>query len=169
MGAGRGFRKAALRRHRLEGEAKASTWLRLSGCRGCPRTEAARGYGPLADQLRRALLGTYRQLTEAAAREGNDRRQRFRCARAECNEAAAAVEGALALGLVTEAEATAVLIDLDRVAAMLTRRTGSPPSDTYDRLRVIETCSRPLDALSKIVASALISAAWHSMASLRYS
>jgi four helix bundle protein len=83
-----------------------------------------RGYGPLGDQLRRALLGTYLQLTEAAARDGNDRRQRFRCARAECNEAAAPVEGALALGLLTEAEATPVLIDLDRVATMLTRLGG---------------------------------------------
>ena len=53
-----------------------------------------RGYGPLADQMRRALLGTYLQLTEAAARDGNDRRQRFRCARGECNEAAEAVEAA---------------------------------------------------------------------------
>jgi hypothetical protein len=35
----------------------------------------ARGYGPLADQLRRARLGTYLNLAEAAARDGNDRRQ----------------------------------------------------------------------------------------------
>jgi four helix bundle protein len=83
-----------------------------------------RGYGPLADQTRRALLGAYLQLTEAAARDGNDRKQRFRCARAECNEAAAAVEGALALGLVQEAEAEAVLVGLDRLAAMLTRLAG---------------------------------------------
>ena len=53
-----------------------------------------RGYGPLADQMRRALLGTYLQLTEATARDGNDRRRRFRCAKGQCNEAAAAVEGA---------------------------------------------------------------------------
>jgi four helix bundle protein len=83
-----------------------------------------RGYGPLADQMRRALLGTYLQLTEAAARDGNDRRQRFRCARGECNEAAAAVEGAFALGLIAEDEATAVLADLDRLAAMLTKLAG---------------------------------------------
>jgi len=86
-----------------------------------------RGYGPLADQLRRALLGAYLQLTEASAREGNDRRQRFRCARGECNEAAAAIEGALALGLIGEAEATAVLTDLDRLAAMLTKLAGISP------------------------------------------
>ena len=83
-----------------------------------------RGYGPLADQMRRALLGAYLQLAEASAREGNDRRQRFRCARGECNEAAAAVEGAFALGLIAEEEATAVLAELDRLAAMLTKLAG---------------------------------------------
>jgi hypothetical protein len=40
-----------------------------------------RGNAELADQLRRALLGAYLQLTEAAARDGADRRHRFRCAR----------------------------------------------------------------------------------------
>ena len=83
-----------------------------------------RGYGALGDQLRRALLGAYLQLTEAAAREGNDRRQRFRCARAEANEAAAAVEAAVALSLVAREEAEAVLLLLDRLAAMLTRLGG---------------------------------------------
>jgi len=83
-----------------------------------------RGYGPLADQMRRALLGAYLQLSEAAARDGNDRRQRFRCARGECNEAAAAIEGAYALGLVGEAQADAVLADLDRLAALLTGLAG---------------------------------------------
>ena len=83
-----------------------------------------RGYGPLADQMRRALLGAYLNLTEAAARDGNDRRARFRCARAECNEAAAAVEAALALALVGETEANAVLGDLDRLSGMLTKLLG---------------------------------------------
>jgi hypothetical protein len=69
----------------------------------------------------RRLRGAYLQLTEAAAREGNDRRQRFRWARGEANEAAAAVEAAAALGLVGEGEASAVLVDLDRLAAMLCR------------------------------------------------
>ncbi len=83
-----------------------------------------RGYGPFAHQLRRALLGAYLNLTEAAARDGNDRRQRFRWARAECNEAAAAREATVALGLVPEAQATPVLTELDRLAAMLTRLGG---------------------------------------------
>jgi four helix bundle protein len=90
-----------------------------------PRQRALpRGYGPLADQLRRALLGAYLNLTEAAARDGNDRRQRFRCARAECNEAAAALEAAVALGLASDDQANRVLADLDRLAAMLTRLGG---------------------------------------------
>ena len=83
-----------------------------------------RGYGALGDQTRRALLGAYLNLTEAAARDGNDRRQRFRCARAECNEAAAAIEGAFALGLLGETEANDVLVLLDRLAAMLTKLGG---------------------------------------------
>ena len=83
-----------------------------------------RGYGTLGDQLRRALLGAYLQLTEAAARDGHDRRQRFRCARAEANEAAAAVEAVVALGLVPAHDAEGVLVLLDRLAAMLTRLGG---------------------------------------------
>ena len=83
-----------------------------------------RGYGALADQMRRALLGAYLNLTEAAARDGNGRRRRFRCARAECNEAAAAIEGACALGLLGEGETNAVLTELDRLAAMLTKLGG---------------------------------------------
>ncbi|MBX3188853.1 MAG: four helix bundle protein [Labilithrix sp.] len=83
-----------------------------------------RGYGPLADQLRRALASAYTQTVEGASREGADRRQRCRVARAECNEAAAAVEGAHAIGLVSEAEAHELLTSLDRLAAMLTRLGG---------------------------------------------
>src|SRR6185312_5955806 len=83
-----------------------------------------RGYAVLGDQLRRALLGAYLNLTEAAARDGHDRRQRFRCARAECNEAAAAVEATVALGLASEIEGNDILRDLDRLAAMLTRLSG---------------------------------------------
>jgi four helix bundle protein len=83
-----------------------------------------RGYAQLGDRLWRATLGAYVQLTEAAARDGNDRRQRFRCARAECNEAAAAVEAIAVLGLADEAQAHTVLVALDRLAAMLTRLGG---------------------------------------------
>jgi four helix bundle protein len=84
-----------------------------------------RGYGPLGDQLRRALFGAYLQLSEAASREGNDRKYRFRIARGECNEAAAAVEAAAALGIASGAESQALLVLLDRLAAMLARLGGS--------------------------------------------
>ena len=61
-----------------------------------------RGYGPLADQLRRALLSAYLQIAEAAARYGADRIARFRVARGEVCEAAAGVEVVSVLGLDTE-------------------------------------------------------------------
>jgi four helix bundle protein len=83
-----------------------------------------RGYGPLADQLRRALASAYTQTVEGASRVGADRQQRCRVARAECNEAAAAIEGAHAIGLVSETEANEVLTLLDRLAGMLTRLGG---------------------------------------------
>ncbi|HVH42431.1 MAG TPA: four helix bundle protein [Labilithrix sp.] len=83
-----------------------------------------RGYGPLADQLRRALASAYTQTVEGASREGADRRQRCRVARAECNEAAAAIEGAHAIWLISDAETNEVLVLLDRLAGMLTRLGG---------------------------------------------
>jgi four helix bundle protein len=83
-----------------------------------------RGYGVLGDQLRRALLGSYLQLSEAAARAGADRTSRFRCARAEANEAAAAVEAAVILGLSSAAQGEQLLGLLDRLCAMLTRLGG---------------------------------------------
>jgi hypothetical protein len=42
----------------------------------------------------------------------------------ECNEAAAAVEAAVALALVSEAEGNEVLVLLDRLSAMLTKLGG---------------------------------------------
>ena len=83
-----------------------------------------RGYGTLADQLRRALLGAYLQLSEGAARSGADRAQRFRCSRAEANEAAAAIEAAVALGLSSPVDGEHVLGLLSRLVAMLTRLGG---------------------------------------------
>jgi hypothetical protein len=83
-----------------------------------------RGYAKLTDQLRRALLGAYLQFTEAAARDGADRTARFRCARAEAGEAAAALQGAVVLDLVAEGKAVAVIVLLDRFCAMVTRLGG---------------------------------------------
>ena len=79
-----------------------------------------RGYAKLADQLRRALLGAYLQFTEGAAREGDDRRSRLRCSRAEAGEAASALEAAVALGLVAPGEPDQIIALLDSFCAMVT-------------------------------------------------
>ena len=80
-----------------------------------------RGYGKLKDQLERALIGAFLQTSEAAARTGADRQSRFRTARAEAGEAAAALEGLGRLGLVTAERADEVIEKLHRLCAMLTR------------------------------------------------
>ena len=48
-----------------------------------------RGYGPLSDQLRRALLSAFLGVAEAASRTGADRLSRFRCARGEARQSCA--------------------------------------------------------------------------------
>jgi four helix bundle protein len=89
-----------------------------------------RGYASLQDQLRRALLSAYLGIAEASSRQGADRLCRFRCARGEACEAAAALEGVLLLNLAPEAEILALLALLDRLCAMLTRlaHMGDRPS-----------------------------------------
>ncbi len=82
------------------------------------------GYGKLKDQLERALVGAFTQTTEASARTDNDRRARFRAARAEAGEAAGVLEGVVALKLITAAEADPVLALLWRLCAMLTKLAG---------------------------------------------
>jgi len=83
-----------------------------------------RGYGKLADQLRRALLSAYLGVAEAASRDGADRRARFRCSRGEASEAAAALEAVLLLGLAPAAEVEPIIALLGRLCAMLTRLAG---------------------------------------------
>jgi len=58
-----------------------------------------RGYATIQDQHRRALLSAYLGIAEASSRQGADRLCRFRCARGEACEAAAALEGVLVLNL----------------------------------------------------------------------
>jgi len=80
-----------------------------------------RGYAKLADQLRRALLSDYLGIAEAASRAGADRAARFRCARGEASEAAAALEAVLLLRLAPAAEVEPLITLLARLCAMLTR------------------------------------------------
>jgi len=93
-----------------------------------------RGYGNLADQLRRSLLSAYLGIAEASSRSGADRVARFRCARGEASEAAAALEAVQLLRLAPDHETEPVLALLDRLCAMLTRLARlthrCPTSDT---------------------------------------
>ncbi len=84
-----------------------------------------RGHASLADQLRRALLAAYLGIAEGASRSGSDRLARFRCARGEASEAAAALEAVqLLLRLAPDEKVSAVIPLLDRLCAMLTRLAG---------------------------------------------
>lgn len=80
-----------------------------------------RGYMLLGDHLRRSVLSAYLNVAEASGRSGMDRMARFRCARGEANEAAAAAEAVGLLGLATDAEIQPLLQLLNRMCAMLTR------------------------------------------------
>ena len=116
--------------HRLDAFHVARDALRLGDAiaRRLPR-----GYAALSDQLRRALLSAYLGIAEASSRQGQDRLARFRCARGEASEAAAAIEAVQVLAL-APTDQTQVVLDLcDRLCAMLTRLSGaatgpSPPS-----------------------------------------
>ena len=88
--------------------------------RGLPR-----GYATFADQLRRALLSAYLGVAEAASRTGADRAARFRCAKGEASEAAAALEAVGLLGLAPDEQVQPVIDLLARLCAMLTRLSGA--------------------------------------------
>ena len=80
-----------------------------------------RGFGELKDQLRRALCASHLRFAEAVYRTGKDRLMRYRCARGEAAEAAAALDLITILGLVPEHETEPVIALLGRFCAMLTR------------------------------------------------
>ena len=80
-----------------------------------------KGYANLADQLRRSLLSAHLGVAEAAARSGADRLARFRCARGETSEAAAALDAVVLLGLAPASRVQPVVVLLGRLHAMLTR------------------------------------------------
>ena len=86
--------------------------------------ELPRGYGKLKDQLERALQGAFLQTSEAAARTGADRQARYRAARAEACEAAAALEAIEQLGVADAERVDTVLGLLWRLCAMLTGLAG---------------------------------------------
>jgi four helix bundle protein len=79
-----------------------------------------RGYGPLRDQLSRALQSAYLQTTEGAAQRGGERRVRLQSARAEAGEAASALMAIAELGLGSRSESHAVMVLLSRLCATLT-------------------------------------------------
>ena len=83
--------------------------------------ELPRGHANLADQLRRALLSAFLGIAEAASRSGADRLARFRCARGEASEAAAALDAVRLLGLASAERVQPVVALLGRLYAMLTR------------------------------------------------
>ena len=83
-----------------------------------------RGYAALGDQLRRALLSAFLGIAEASSRSGADRLARFRCARGEACEAAAALEAVQIFRLASDREIQVVMALLDRLCAMLTRLAG---------------------------------------------
>jgi four helix bundle protein len=56
-------------------------------------------FTPPKNQLRRALLSSYLNMTEASSHEGKDRASRFRTAGAEASEVAAAVEAVALMAL----------------------------------------------------------------------
>ena len=71
-----------------------------------------------------ALLSAYLGIAEASSRTGADRISRFRTARGEASEAAAALEAVAILRLAPDPEVDAVMSLLDRLCAMLTRLAG---------------------------------------------
>jgi four helix bundle protein len=80
-----------------------------------------RGHATLADQLRRALLSALLNTAEAASRSGADRLARFRCARGEASEGAAALDVVQVLGLAHREAVRPVVELLARLYAMFTR------------------------------------------------
>ena len=99
-------------------------WLARPSCSVIPSRGEFRVVANLADQLRRALLSTFLGIEEASNRSGSDRLARFRCARGEASEAAAALEAIQLLRLAPQSDVEHVLLLLDRLCSMLTRLAG---------------------------------------------
>ncbi len=87
--------------------------------------ELPQGYGKLKSQGARALQGAFTQTTEASARKGADRRQRYRVARAEAGEAAGVFEAFERLRLISPEQTDQEIELLWRLCAMLYRLSQS--------------------------------------------
>src|SRR5262245_1155172 len=101
--------------------------LRGAGGPPCGRRNRASDTTRLRDARRpapAALLSVFLGIAEGSSRSGSDRLARFRCARGEASEAAAALEAVQLLRLAPNNEIDSALALLDRLCAMLTRLDG---------------------------------------------
>ena len=78
-----------------------------------------RGNANLADQMTRAIQSAWLQMAEGAGRRGADAKNRYRGAKSEACEAAAAIEAAWIQELIREEDAREVRDLLARQCAML--------------------------------------------------
>ena len=74
---------------------------------------------PLADQMQRAGQSTFLNIAEGQSARGKNELARFHTALAECREARAALQLAMAWGYVGEGASETVDNELDQIAAIL--------------------------------------------------
>jgi four helix bundle protein len=80
--------------------------------------------GELEDQLKRAARNVLLNIAEASRRKGRDQANRYRWALAEAAEVTGALDAAVVLGYLAEAEVAEPLELADRVRAMTYRLSG---------------------------------------------
>ena len=83
-----------------------------------------RGYGPLADQLRRAALSVPLNIAEGNGRQGKDAAHHYTIARGSALECAAILDACEALRFVASPETMPLRELLERVVCMLTKMRG---------------------------------------------